>query len=278
MELTKPRILSLVLVTTAMGFFFGGKGFHSGTLLFWTLLGTSLVCGGSSTLNQYLERDADGKMSRTKNRPIPKGIIAPNTAMLFGIWLILAGVFILCWQVNLLTAFLSLLTAFLYVLVYTPLKRLSWLNTTIGAIPGALPPVGGWAAASGQLDVGAWVLFFILFVWQHPHFYAIAWMFKEDYKSVGFKMLPAIEPDGKGTFSQIIFYCILLIPVSLLPTWIGMSGRFYLYGASLSGLGLLAAGICLAKTKSFRDARNLLKASVIYLPVLLSLIILDVNF
>ena len=275
-ELTKPRILSLVLVTTALGFFLGGKGIHSFSKLFFTLLGAGLVCCGASALNQYLERGPDGKMNRTKNRPIPKGIIPANNAMLFGIILILIGIFILASEVNILTAFLSLLTAFLYVLVYTPLKKISWLNTSIGAIPGAIPPMGGWAAACGELNLGAWVLFLVLFIWQHPHFYAIAWMFKEDYKMGGFQMLPVIEPDGKNTFRQIVVFSILLIPAAILPTLIGMSGGIYFWGALTLSVVLCAIGLGSAASKSLNDARRLLKATVLYLPVLLVLIIIDV--
>ncbi|MDO8580308.1 MAG: heme o synthase, partial [Candidatus Omnitrophota bacterium] len=227
LELTKPRILSLVLVTTALGFFLGGKGVFSWGTLIYLLIGASGVCAGSGVLNQYLERDVDCLMLRTQKRPLPTGIISPSEALSFGIILILAGLIVLCLKVNLLTAFLGILTAFLYVLVYTPLKKISWLNTTIGSIPGAIPPMGGWAAATNNLDLGAWVLFFILFLWQHPHFYAIAWMCKEDYKRAGFKMLPVVDPDGISTFRQIIIYSLILIPVSLVPSFIGISGKIY---------------------------------------------------
>ena len=277
-ELTKPRILGLVLVTTAIGFFLGGKGISSFPKLFVTLVGAGLVCAGASALNQYLERDADSKMDRTKNRPIPTGVIPANNAMLFGIILVLFGILILAAQVNILTAFLSLLTAFLYVLVYTPLKKISWLNTTIGAIPGAIPPMGGWAAARGELDPGAWILFLILFIWQHPHFYAIAWMFKEDYKKGGFKMLSVLDPEGKKMFGQIKFFAILMIPVSLLPTMIGMSGKIYLYGALILSIGLFLVARTFLLSKTFLDAQKLLRATVIYLPILLFLIIFDVAF
>ena len=275
-ELTKPRILSLVLVTTALGFFLAGKGIHSFEKFFITLLGAGLVCAGASALNQYLERGSDSQMNRTRNRPIPMGIISANDALLFGIILILLGIFILAFEVNILTAFLSLLTAFLYVLVYTPLKKISWLNTSIGAIPGAIPPMGGWAAAHGDLNLGAWVLFLVLFIWQHPHFYAIAWMFKEDYKKGGFKMLPVVEPDGTSTFRQIVFFSVLLIPVALLPTLIGMSGRIYFGGALILSIGLCAIGLASAVSKSMNDARKLLKATIYYLPILLLLIMIDV--
>ena len=278
LELTKPRILSLVLVTTAIGFFLGGKGIHSFSRLIITLLGAGLVCAGASALNQYLERDSDKKMLRTKNRPIPTGIISPNNAMLFGITLLLLGILLLSLQINILTAFLSLLTAFLYVLVYTPLKKISWLNTTIGAIPGAIPPMGGWAAVRGELDLGAWVLFLLLFIWQHPHFFAIAWMFKDDYKRGGFKMLPVLDPGGKQTFRQIAFFSLLLIPVSLLPTVIGMSGRIYFYGALFLGIVLLGVARLFIISHNFQDAQKLLRATVFYLPILFFLIIFDVSF
>ncbi len=274
-ELTKPRILSLVLVTTAIGFFMGQGEFSHLSILFWTILGAGLVCAGASALNQYLERDADSKMERTKLRPLPMGTIRPSSAMLFGVYLILIGVILLCLKVNLLSAFLALLTAFLYILVYTPLKRLTWLNTTIGAIPGAIPPMGGWAAATGQLDFGAWVLFFIMFTWQHPHFYAIAWMLKEDYKKAGFKMLPVVYPDGKSTFLQIFVFTILLFFASLVPAFIGMSGKIYLAGAVVCGIFLFMASMALIKTKTMLDARQLLKATVFYLPILLFLIVID---
>ena len=277
-ELAKPRISSLVLVTTLIGFFLGGRGVHSAELLFYTLLGALLTCAGASALNHYLERESDGKMFRTQNRPIPKGVIAPAKALAYGVILVLLGVITLYLKVNLLTAFLSLLTAFLYVLVYTPMKKLTWLNTTIGAIPGALPPMGGWAAATGDISLGAWVLFLILFIWQHPHFYAIALMFKDDYKRGGFKMLPVIDPTNTRTFNHIIIFLILLVPASLLPALIGMSGRLYLYGAGVLSLTLLLIGLSLASSRSLQDARKLLRATVVYLPLLLFLIILDVSF
>ena len=277
-ELTKPRILTLVLVTTVLGFYLGGGGISSFIRLFHLLLGAALVCGGSSALNHFLEREADSQMERTKNRPIPQGIISPPNALSYGIILILSGVFILWWKINLLTAFLSLLTAFLYVLVYTPMKKLTWLNTSIGAIPGAIPPLGGWAAATGQLSLDAWVLFLILFLWQHPHFYSIAWLCREDYKRGGFKMLPVVHPDGKSTFSQIKFFSLLLIPISLLPTILGLLGKIYFYGALLAGLALFYIARSLASSKSKTDAIKLLRASVLYLPALLFLIIFDVTF
>jgi protoheme IX farnesyltransferase len=177
--------------------------------------------------------------------------------------------------VNLLTGFLVLLAAFLYVLVYTPMKKITWLNTTFGAFPGAIPPLAGWAAATGRIDPGAWVLFSILFAWQHPHFFAIAWMFRDDYRAAGFKMLPVVEPSGERTFHQTLVFSILLIGVSVLPTMLGMTGRFYLWGALLLGLAVLWVALDFAQNRGTADARRLLKASVLYLPLLLLLIVLD---
>jgi protoheme IX farnesyltransferase len=278
LELTKPRILLMVVLTTAMGYFLGSaKAWEWGAATF-LLLGTSAVCAGATALNQYLERDADQKMLRTQNRPLPTGIIEPNHAMIFGILLVLGGVFLLYYTVNLLTAFLSLLTAFLYVLVYTPIKKVSWLNTTIGAIPGALPPLGGWAAATGELSSCGWILFWILFIWQHPHFYAIAWMYREDYKRGGFQMLPVIEPDGKSTFQQIILFLFLMIFTATLPFLTGMSGKIYLCGAIALSIVFLLSGLQLNTTKTFSDAKKLLANSILYLPALLILILLDAKF
>jgi heme o synthase len=185
LELAKPRILAMVLVTTTLGFFLGGRGMHPLPLFLLTLLGVGCATGGAAMLNNYFERNSDAKMNRTRGRALPAGLIEPARALPGGVGLVLFGVLLLVWAVNLLTGFLVLLAAFLYVLVYTPMKKITWLNTTFGAIPGALPPMAGWAAATGRIDPGAWVLFAILFVWQHPHFFAIAWMYRDDYKAAG---------------------------------------------------------------------------------------------
>ena len=277
-ELTKPRILLMVLITEAIGFFLGARGVVMWQPFVVAMVGTGLSCAGAAALNHYLERDVDSRMKRTCRRPLPIGDIEPQSALIFGICLVLAGVSLLVAKVNLLTGFLSLLTAFLYVLVYTPLKRVTWLNTFVGAIPGALPPMGGWAAATGSLDLGAWILFLILFIWQHPHFYSIAWMYREDYSRGGFKMLPVVEPDGGSTFRQIIIYSLLLIPVSLVPCFLGMSGSIYGWGAFVLGMLMLWSGIVLLRTHQVSDARRLLRVSIIYLPLLLILIISDVKF
>ena len=278
LELTKPRIVTLVLVSSALGFFLGGQGIHAMGRFIALLIGVALTCGGSSALNQYLEREFDAKMLRTRNRPIPAGIISPAHALNFGIILTLVGIFVLYVKLNILTAFLSLLTSFLYIMVYTPMKRVSWLNTTIGAFPGAIPPLGGWAAATGHLNFSAGILFLILFLWQHPHFYSIAWLLKDDYKRAGFKMLPVVEPDGKRMFAQILSFSWMLLFVSLVPALIGLSGGIYAVGAFIAGIALWWMGRRLTLTRSMADARNLLKATVLYLPVLFALIIIDASF
>lgn len=273
-ELTKPRITYLVLVTATLGYYLGGEGARLRELLFF-LIGIGMVTSGSSTLNNYLEREVDKKMELTKNRPIPSGRLEPDAALSFGIFLTLTGLFILCLFSNLLTSFLCLLAAFLYILVYTPLKKVSWINTTMGAIPGAIPPLAGWTAATNQIEWGGITLFLILFLWQHPHFYAIAWMYKEDYKNAGFKMLSSVDSTGKHLFFQAVFFSILLIPISVLPTWIGLSGKIYFVGAIFLGFLFLRSSLQLMKNKTFESAKGLLKTSIIYLPLLLLLIIID---
>ena len=274
-DLTKPSILVMVLITTLLGYYLGNDGISSWLNLFWTLLGTGLSAGGAGALNQYLEREQDKRMERTRNRPLPSGLIQPLDALLFGLILVLIGSILLVWKVNLLTGFLSLMTAFLYVLIYTPMKKLTWLNTSLGSIPGALPPMGGWTAATGSIDSGAWILFAILYLWQHPHFFAIAWMCKNDYKKAGFKMLPVIEPNGSRTIRQIFWHLSLMIPASLLPFISGMMGTVYLAGASLLTLGYFCSAIPMLKLKSKENASKILRASVFYLPLLFVIIIID---
>ena len=278
LQMTKPRIVIMVLVTAAIGYVLGGTGSESWMGFFLMLFGTASAASGSAVLNNYLERDVDARMDRTKSRALPAGRVDATHALCFGILLTLGGVCLLVWTVNLLTGFIVLLTAFLYVLVYTPLKRVTWLNTSIGAIPGALPPVSGWAAATGEIQVGAIVLFSILFAWQHPHFYAIAWMYRNDYAKAGFRMLPVVEPDGCRMFRHAVLYCLLLITVSVLPTWMGMAGHVYFVGASVAGGLFLVSGIIAARSRSLSDAKQLLRASVFYLPILLTLIVLDATF
>ena len=203
-ELTKPNITFLILISTALGYYLGADGIDNWSKLLITLIGSGLVSSGAGALNHYAEQESDQRMNRTKSRPIPIGMILPNHAMFFGIMIILLGVAILFFLINKLTAILAISTALLYLFVYTPLKKITWLNTSIGAIPGAIPPLGGWVAATGTLDPEAWILFAIMFFWQHPHFYAIAFMCKEDYARANLKMLPVLETDGKRTNRQII--------------------------------------------------------------------------
>lgn len=274
-DLMKPSILIMVLITTILGFYLGSDGNIVWINLIWMLTGTTFSAGGASVLNQYLERDQDKIMNRTCDRPIPLGIISPYNALVFGIITVIIGTIILVVKINLLTGFLSLLTVFMYVLVYTPMKRVTWLNTSIGSVPGALPPIGGWAAATNSIDSGAWILFGILYLWQHPHFFAIAWMCKNDYEKAGFKMLPVIEPDGKRTVRQILWHLSLLFPISLLPVLIGMNGYIYLYGSLIITLYYFLSAFPMLKNKSHKNASQILKASVLYLPALLVIIIID---
>jgi protoheme IX farnesyltransferase len=276
-ELAKPRILLMVLVTTALGFLLGAHAVDSVLHFCLTLLGVGCATGGAAMLNNYLERDLDAKMVRTRARALPAGLIEPHRVLTLGVGLVLFGVLLLAWKVNLLTGFLVLLAGFLYVLVYTPLKRITWLNTSFGAIPGAIPPMAGWVAATGRLDPGAWVLFAILFAWQHPHFFAIAWIFREDYRKAGFKMLPVVEPGGERMFRQTILFSILLLAVSLLPTVVGVTGRPYFCGALLGGVFILVAALRFARGREVADARRLLRATILYLPVLLLLMTLDAS-
>ena len=277
-EQTKPRILLMVLVTTTFGFLLGGGRHGSVALLLFTLMGVGGATGGAAALNNYLERDFDAKMARTRGRALPAGLIEPFRALMFGVSLVLFGVLLLVWAANLLTGFLVLLAAFLYVLVYTPLKRITWWNTTLGAIPGAIPPMAGWAAATGHVGAGAWALFAILFAWQHPHFFAIAWIFRDDYRAAGFKMLPSIEPSGDRTVRLTIGFSLVLLGVSLVPTLIGMAGWTYFFGTFLIGLLMLTAALGFAHDRSAGNARRLLKVSVLYLPLLLGFILLDACF
>ena len=277
LELSKLNILSLVLVATFLGYYIGNNGVGELSRLIYTLLGTSLTAAGSGALNHYVERNPDKYMERTKNRPLPAGLISPLHVIIYGVFMTIGGSLLLVFKINLLTGFLSLLTAFLYVIVYTPLKRITWLNTSVGSIPGAMPILGGWPAATGEIGNMAWILFGIMYLWQHPHFYAIAWMCKDDYASANFKMLPVIEKDGSRTIRQIFWHLLLMIPVSLLPVVEGSLGYFYLFGVTIISCGFFLSAIPLAKDKSRKSALLLLKTSVLYLPVLLIIIIIDLK-
>ena len=274
-ELTKPSITFMILISTALGYYIGGNGIANYIHFFFTILGSCLISSGSGALNHFAEADSDKIMRRTNLRPIPAGLISAENAMLFGIALILSGSAILYWIINPLTCLLALITSLMYLFIYTPLKKLTWLNTSVGAIPGSIPPIGGWAAATGRLAPEAWILFAILFFWQHPHFYAIALMFKDDYKKAGLKMLPVMEPDGSRTNRQIIWHSFLLIPVSVVPVYIGILGMIYFWSAIILGVGYLISGFTLAKQYSVDNARFVLRVSVFYLPILFLTIIID---
>ena len=274
-ELTKPSITFMILISTALGYYMGGNGIANYIHFFFTILGSCLISSGSGALNHFAEADSDKIMRRTNLRPIPAGLISAENAMLFGIALILSGSAILYWIINPLTCLLALITSLMYLFIYTPLKKLTWLNTSVGAIPGSIPPIGGWVAATGRLDPEAWILFAILFFWQHPHFYAIALMFKDDYKKAGLKMLPVTEPDGSRTNRQIIWHSFLLIPVSVMPVYIGILGMIYFWSAIILGVGYLISGFILAKQYSVDNARFVLRVSVFYLPILFLTIMID---
>jgi protoheme IX farnesyltransferase len=273
--LSKPRILVLVVLMTAAGYFLGGESIDPVGRFAITLFATALSSAGAAALNNLLECESDLLMERTRSRAIPSGVIKPGEALLFGSLLALSGAFILALWVNLLTGFVSLLTTFLYVAVYTPLKRISWWNTVIGAVPGALPPLGGWCAATGEVGLGAWLVFLMLFIWQHPHFYAIAWMYRDDYARGGFRMLPVEYPDGVRTFRQALGFSIVLIPVSVLPYIFGVAGGVYCIGVIILGVWMLSCSVRLWRSRSIADARGLLQASVIYLTLFFALIVCD---
>jgi protoheme IX farnesyltransferase len=239
------------------------------------MIGIALLSSGIATLNQFIERDLDGLMRRTESRPLPSGRLLPSEALWFGIALTVTAELYLALSVNMLTAVLGMTVIAGYLFMYTPLKTRTSLSTAVGAFPGAMPPLMGWAAARGEIDIAAWVLFAILFLWQFPHFLAIAWMYREDYGRAGIRMLPVVEPDGRVTGQQIILYALMLVPVSLLPWFLGISGRFYLFAALILGLLFLASSIRAAFSTSNHHARQLLLASVLYLPLLFGVMVLN---
>ena len=295
LELTKPRITVMVLVTTAVGFLLAlsalaGSAASDATgsgaapiawggvpyaLLLHALVGTALVASSASALNQVVERGHDARMRRTAARPLPSGKLEALPAGLFGVALGVAGVAWLAVGVNFLTALLGGATVLCYVLVYTPLKRVSSLATVVGAAPGAMPPAMGWAAATGTLGPGAWALFGILFFWQLPHFLAIAWMYRADYSRAGFPMLPVVEPDGGSTARQAVIWAAALIPLSLLPAVLGLAGAVYAAGAVALGAGYLAASVAFGRRRTGAAAKRLLLASILYLPGIFAVLLAD---
>ena len=272
-ELCKPKIAVLGLYTVAIGFFVGSRGQWNASLLLHSLLGVGLVAVACSVLNQLIERDTDRRMFRTAGRPIPTGRISPSEALAFGLTTGLVGLTWLALRVNLLTAVLGAVTLLSYVGLYTPLKRWSGLSTVIGAIPGALPPVLGWTAAGGSLDAGAFALFATLFLWQFPHFLAIAWLLREQYANAGLKMMPRLS--GRGIGLLAVGYGAALIPASLLPRFCGMAGDFYALTAVGLGLAYLWSAIGFARRGDDAAARRVLWASFLYLPTLLAVLTLD---
>jgi protoheme IX farnesyltransferase len=274
-DLFKARLTALVLLTTLVGFYLGWRGPADYLLMFHTLLGTALVASGASALNQLLEKEFDARMRRTQNRPLPAGLLQPQTVLLVGGGCAAAGMIYLAAAVNLTTAALGAASLASYVFVYTPLKRRTWLNTVIGAIPGALPPLMGWTAARGELNLEGWSLFAILAFWQLPHFLAIAWIYRDEYERAGFKMLPLIDPEGHRTGRQAVSHTLGLLPVSLCPFLFRLTGPVYLAAALIFGLAFLWFAIRFSHDLSLSRARRLFYASILYLPLLLGAMVLD---
>lgn len=274
LELTKPRIAFMLVLTAAAGFYVSAdKGFDL-PLFFNSMAAIALLAFGVAALNQYLERDTDKLMERTEARPLPSGRIAPVEALVVGSVLCIAAEIYLFAAVNTLTGILGLTVIVGYVFLYTPLKKVTTASTAIGAIPGAMPPLMGWTAASGEITLSAWFLFATLFLWQFPHFLAIAWMYKEQYKKAGIRMLPAVEEDGKVTARQIVIFTVMLLPISIAPFFFGISGLLFLIGATVLGIWFLITSIAMARARTFKMARKLLLVSVLYLPVYFALMVL----
>ncbi len=274
-DLVKARLTMLVLLTTLVGFYLGWQGAMNFAMMFHALFGTALVASGAAALNQFLEREHDAKMRRTASRPLPSGRLQPTTVAIFGGALTVAGLAYLAVLVNPLTSVIGAVTSISYLFIYTPLKRVTWTNTLIGAIPGALPPLMGWTAARNELGGEGWALFAILAFWQLPHFFAIAWMYRDEYAKAGFVMLPNIDPDGSRTAQQSVSNTIALIFVSLLPFVMNISGKIYLVSALVLGAGFLFCAIQFSRELSMRRAKQLFFASIIYLPLLLVALVID---
>lgn len=274
LELSKSRIVFMVVITTAAGFLFAADRVDP-LLLMHALVGTALVAAGTNALNQYVERAYDAQMHRTRSRPLPAGRITPRAALVFSSAIAVAGTVYLGLAVNWLTAFLGAFTLTSYIFVYTPLKRVSTICTLIGAIPGAVPPLMGWTAATNELALGGWIVFGILFLWQLPHFMAISWMYREDYARGGFIMLSTIDRNGAAVARQAIFYSLALLAVSVLPSLFGMTGLVYLAGATLCGAALLAASIRFFFDRDVRNARSLFMISNLYLLTVMLLLVVD---
>lgn len=274
-ELFKARLTFLVLLTTLVGFYIASRGPVDYLLMIHTILGTALVASGASALNQLWERKYDARMQRTQDRPLPSGRMQPQSVLLIGCAFSLAGLCYLALAVNLVTCLLGASSLFIYVFIYTPLKRVTWLNTLVGAVPGGLPPLMGWTAARGHLTADGWALFGILSLWQLPHFMAIAWMYRDEYARAGFKMLPVVDPEGHRTGTQAVTYTLALVPVSLFPCLVNLTGPIYFIGALLLGLVFLWSAIQFSRRLTISRARQLFYVSILYLPLLLGLMVLD---
>lgn len=273
--LTKPDVTFLVVITTLAGFYLGSNGPIEWATLLSTVCATMLVAGGTAALNQYVERDLDAVMRRTAARPLPTGQLRPRDALIFGVLTIIAGTAWLALAANVLAALVAVTTTVLYLGLYTPLKKRTPLSTAVGAIPGALPPLIGWAAAHGSLSLGGWILFAILFFWQFPHFMSIAWMYREDYARAGIKMLPVVDRDGNSTFRQIICTSAILVWVSALPAVIGMAGIGYFFLALVLGMILLQVSLWANRSRTNARAKWLMHATVAHIPLLLICLVLD---
>jgi protoheme IX farnesyltransferase len=279
LALTKPRVTWLIVITTAAGYFIGARAgqwdWATALRLLNTLVGTALMASATAALNQWYERESDGRMRRTSERPLPAGRMSPSSALRFGIALAVVGSAELAWGVNLVAALIAIFTLASYLFFYTPLKRRSQISTAVAAMAGAMPPLIGYAAARGSLNAEAWALAAILFLWQFPHSFAIAWMYREDYARAGIRMLPVIDPDGKSTARHIVAFASTLIPVSLFPVLLGMTGKVYLVGALVLGGCFLYSGIRVAMERTSKRARQVLLASVVYLPLIMALLVID---
>jgi protoheme IX farnesyltransferase len=273
-ELVKMRLTLLVLMTTFVGFLFGWRGNFDWLYLFHTLCGTFLAAAGAAALNQVFEAEYDLRMRRTKNRPIPAQRLSSEEGLVIGLLASVAGVAYLALATKLLAGFLTFLTIVTYLFAYTPLKRVTTLNTIVGAIPGALPPMIGWAAARGQVDFEAWILFAILFLWQMPHFLAIAWLYRKDYRDAGFVMLSGFDPDCRQTGRLALFYTMTLVSVSLLPFVLRLTSFWYALIALICGIGFSLAACSFALTGTEKTARRLFLVSIIYLPLTLGALVL----
>lgn len=275
LALAKPRLNLLVVISAMAGYVMAGGGLGDPLLVLSTFAGTFLVAGGASAFNQILERHRDALMRRTRTRPLPDGRLQPGEAVVYACAISAMGAAVLWAGANGLSAVIAVVTLVIYVAIYTPAKPLTSFSTVIGAIPGALPPLIGWAAVRGALSHGAWVLFGIVFLWQLPHFLALAWMFREDYRRAGYPMLPVLEPDGRSTARQAVVYTAALLPLSLAPTLIGMTGAVYFAGALALTILFLAIAVRFAVTRNTVDARRLFLASIAYLPLIWILMIGD---